>query len=233
MNKPIGLSCYSDVLCVWAYVSEIRLNELREKLGDKVNINYHFISIFGCTQRRIGDGWKDRGGFEGFSDHVTNVGKDSPQVEINPDVWRTTRPKTSATAHLFLKAVQLLEINNDIPAEIIEENNNRTLFEELAWHIRCAFFSDCQDIAQLEVLYNIAESLGLPCNQIEKLINDGTALAALCCDGELRDKHKIEGSPTYLLNDGRQKLYGNVGYRIIEANVEELLERPEGMASWC
>ena len=50
---------------------------------------------------------------------------------------------------------------------------------------------------------------------------------------ELREKHKLEGSPTYLLDNGRQKLYGNVGYRVLEANVQELIERPEGIASWC
>ncbi len=32
---------------------------------------------------------------------------------------------------------------------------------------------------------------------------------------------------------GRQKLYGNLGYRIIEANVQEILSRPEHQASWC
>jgi hypothetical protein len=36
------------------------------------------------------------------------------------------------------------------------------------------------------------------------------------------------------LNDGRQKLYGNVGFRIIEANIQELLRAPVGdQASWC
>jgi len=33
---------------------------------------------------------------------------------------------------------------------------------------------------------------------------------------------------------GHQLLYGNVGYRLIEANVRELLHNPEaGEASWC
>ena len=44
---------------------------------------------------------------------------------------------------------------------------------------------------------------------------------------------RLDGSPTYLLNQGRQKLYGNVGYKIIEANVEEVLRRPAEAASWC
>ena len=45
---------------------------------------------------------------------------------------------------------------------------------------------------------------------------------------------RIEGSPSFVLNGGRQKLYGDVGFRIIEANIEELLQVPGGdQASWC
>ena len=48
------------------------------------------------------------------------------------------------------------------------------------------------------------------------------------------NKMHIEGSPSFVLNEGRQKLYGNVGFRIIEANIQELLQAPGGnQASWC
>ncbi len=36
------------------------------------------------------------------------------------------------------------------------------------------------------------------------------------------------------MNAGRQILYGNVGYRLIEANLNELLRAPNSDdASWC
>jgi hypothetical protein len=44
----------------------------------------------------------------------------------------------------------------------------------------------------------------------------------------------VKGSPTLILNQGRQKLYFNVGYRLIEANIQELLRQPNpDHASWC
>jgi predicted DsbA family dithiol-disulfide isomerase len=44
----------------------------------------------------------------------------------------------------------------------------------------------------------------------------------------------VEGSPTFVLNEGRQVLFGNVGYRVLEANIRELIREPAaGAASWC
>ena len=50
---------------------------------------------------------------------------------------------------------------------------------------------------------------------------------------QLKDKYSVKGSPSLILNEGRQIIYGNVGYRVIEANVQELLNQPENQASWC
>ncbi len=233
MKQSVDLSYYSDILCVWSYVSEIRLQELREKLGDRVDLSYHFITLFGCTRKRIAEGWSDRGGYAGFADHVAGVCKDFTHVDLHCDIWRKTIPVTSATAHLFLKAVQLLESDNQVSTKPQAKFDNRNLLEELIWRVRCAFFRDGRDIGSLPVLIEIAETLDLPIDGIRAAIEDGTAFGALCCDNELREKYRLDGSPSYILNNGRQKLYGNVGYRIIEANIEELLERPEGMASWC
>jgi hypothetical protein len=36
-----------------------------------------------------------------------------------------------------------------------------------------------------------------------------------------------------VLNEGRQLLNGNVGYRVIEANIRELLVSNVVEASWC
>ena len=60
------------------------------------------------------------------------------------------------------------------------------------------------------------------------------ALAALAIDYGQATDNGIAGSPTFLMNEGRQKLFGNVGYRLLEANVQELLRHPkEDEASWC
>jgi predicted DsbA family dithiol-disulfide isomerase len=102
------------------------------------------------------------------------------------------------------------------------------------WAFRCAFFRDCRDIARWDVQCELADALGVDIDAIEKSIHEGTAFARLAADYQDADKMRIEGSPSFVLNDGRQKLYGDVGFRIIEANIQELLRAPAGdQASWC
>jgi hypothetical protein len=56
----------------------------------------------------------------------------------------------------------------------------------------------------------------------------------LAADYQDAERMRIEGSPSLVLNEGRQKLYGNVGFRLIEANVQALIHAPAADdASWC
>jgi len=52
-------------------------------------------------------------------------------------------------------------------------------------------------------------------------------------DQQLKEKYRVVGSPTLVFNEGRQIIYGNVGYRVIEANINELLNECSTLASWC
>ena len=220
----VTIDYFTDVLCIWAYVAQIRLDELHQQFDQDIQVNEHFITLFGNTQKRIGEGWKDRGGFDGFNQHVMHVAEQFPHLKINPEVWKSCQPNSSANSHLYLKAIQLLMTENKVSAED---------FQKIIWHIRSAFFKDGKDISKIQILREIAQNLSLPVSAIQEKIDNGSAIAALCSDMEMKEQYKLEGSPTYLLDNGRQKLYGNVGYRILEANVQELIEKPEGIASWC
>jgi predicted DsbA family dithiol-disulfide isomerase len=229
----IQVSYVSDILCVWAYVAEVRLDELRKEYGSSVELEYRFIPIFGATRHRIGEGWKKRGGYTGFAKHVRDVAADFPHVTVHERAWSEVAPTTSAAAHEILCAARLLESEGLIDSARRDELGGRTQFEEAIWRVRSAFFAEARDISDKQVLREILSEAGLPSAAIDTKLQSGEAMAELCRDIELRDEHKIEGSPTYYLNQGRQKLYGNVGYRVVSANLRELLERPGHQASWC
>lgn len=229
----IRLYYFSDMLCVWAYLAQIRLDELITNYSENLDVSYHFMPVFGNTTHRIGEGWKDRGSFAGFSKHTHEVCEAYPHIKLHDDIWKINTPKTSATSHLFIKAVQVLVDNGILSNAPNPDLKHRTLFEEFIWQVRLAFFRDAKDISNIKILNEIALSLKIPVNEIQKAIDDGSALSELFRDVELKDEYGIEGSPTYILNEGRQKLYGNVGYRIIEANLQEILKQPDIEASWC
>ncbi|KPK50268.1 MAG: hypothetical protein AMJ63_15005 [Myxococcales bacterium SG8_38_1] len=229
----IHIAYVSDVLCVWAYVAEVRLDQLRKEFGDSVELEYRFIPIFGATRYRISEGWKERGGYAAFGTHVRKVAEDFPHVKIDARVWTDVAPTTSVTAHEMLCALRLLQEEGAVSADPRDDLGGRSIFEEAIWQVRSAFFEQARDISNRSVVLDVLAQLGLPIAAIEAKLNSGEALAEVFRDVELRDKQNIEGSPTYYLNQGRQKLYGNVGYRVVSANLRELIEQPGHQASWC
>ena len=149
-----------------------------------------------------------------------------PHVTLHPDVWHKTRPKSSLAAHHFLKAVSLGD-EAGIPLR-------QSAYYRATWALRLAFFAEGRDISDWQVQAAVTEELGLPLAPIEAQIRSGAAIAALGADTKLAEENKNSGSPTFLMNAGRQILYGNVGYRLIEANLNELLRAPNSDdASWC
>jgi len=226
--KIVDVTHFSDVLCVWAYISEARINALKEKFGDLLRLNYRFCSVFGDTAGKIKSTWKDKGEYHGFNAHLRRVAEKFPHVGIHPELWLKTRPMSSASPHLFLKAVQQLERPSASLA------GAASMFEQMTSAFRGAFFRDCRDISRWSVQCEIARRLGAEIDAIEELVHSGAAFAALAADYQDADKMRIEGSPSLVLNEGRQKLYGNIGFRVIDANIQELVREPRAEdASWC
>ncbi len=228
--SAVEITYFSDVLCIWAYISQARVDAIKSKFGNDIRVEHRFCSVFGNTIQKINSSWKDKGGYEGFNAHLRQVAGKFPHVAVHPELWLKTRPVTSASPHLFLKAVQLLDSETAATPRPFPPN----FFDQLMWGFRCAFFRDCRDISRWDVQCDIAAGLGADIGRIEERIHDGTAFAGLAADYQDADKMRIEGSPSLVLNDGRQKLYGNVGFRVIEANVQGLIHAPDPEdASWC
>jgi predicted DsbA family dithiol-disulfide isomerase len=80
------------------------------------------------------------------------------------------------------------------------------------------------DIGSLEFLCDLVNANGLYRNRINTSIRDGSAMASLMSDYQKSKEQDIKGRPSYVIGGGRQKFYGNVGYRVILANIKELLK---------
>lgn len=224
------ITYFSDVLCIWAYASQARIEAVKDKFGDAIRIKHRFCSVFGDTAQKITATWNNKGGYEGFNAHLRTVAERFPHIEVHPEIWLKTRPPTSASAHLFMKAVERW----DRETGMTRGHSSEGIFDRVLWASRCAFFRDCRDIARWDVQCEIAEAFGADIVAIRRYIDSGAAFAGLAGDYNDAEKMRIEGSPSFVLNEGRQKLYGNIGFRLIEANIQELLRAPgTDEASWC
>lgn len=219
MSNPLVIDYYSDILCVWAWIAQRRIDELNEKLGNKITIKYHYLDVFGDAITKIPTQWESRGGYEGFAKHVIESASDYEDAPINEMIWSKIRPTTSANPHLVLKAIEL------------SYSHKESI--ELALKFRQAFFIDAKDISDLQVLFSIIDEAGLESKRVNQALLDGSAMADLMGDYQQAKTLSLKGSPSYIIDNGRQTLYGNVGYRVLLANIEEQLKSPENEASWC
>lgn len=228
-DKP-KIRHFSDLLCVWAYVANIRLERMAQDYGDRVDFDLHFCSVFPDTATKIAAGWADRGGAAGYGAHVQDVVANFDHVTIHPDVWVRTRPASSTAPHLFLAAAGL------VPQLSAGPDDQAVLgaTHRLTWALRHAFFAEGRDIATWAVQADCAAALGYDPDVLRARIDSGAAAAVLDRDVRICQAMGIAGSPTFVMNDARQTLYGNVGYHLLKANVDEMLRGPAAEdASWC
>ena len=223
----VRIQHFSDMLCVWAYVSQVRIDELKQNFGEQIEMEYHFVHVFGHAHQKLEAQWGQRGGAVAYGNYVKEVVGKFEHVPVHPEIWQRDTPRSSLPAHLFLCALKLLDPEQPGP-------DGRSAIERSAWAVREAFFRDLVDISQQHELMAIAEKLALPAARIQVILDSGAAHALLSEDIATARDQSIRASPTLLFNEGRQVLTGNVGYRVIEANMRELLREPsEHQSSWC
>lgn len=220
--SAIRIQHHSDILCVWAYVSQVRLLELEAEFGDQIAVDHHWFQVFGDVSAKMYANWRDKGGPAAYGAHVREIVARFGHVPVHPEIWQRHVPTSSLPAHLMLCAVRLLDA---------AEGQGRVA--RVAAALRAAFFRDLVDVSYWPALLGIAEQCAIPARRLEALVECGAAHAALCADLELARDNNVRASPTLIFNEGRQRLTGNVGYRVIEANVRELLQTQGGGQSWC
>jgi predicted DsbA family dithiol-disulfide isomerase len=169
----LPITYFSDVLCVWAYVAELRVAEVTAVFGDQVRLRPRLCSVFGDTPGKIAKAWGDKGGYGAFNAHLKHVAGQFPEITVNPDLWLTVRPASSTGPHLFIKAAELAET-----AGAGAPGSAAALTRDL----RHGFFRDGRDIARRDVQRAIAEAAGLDVSAVEGFVDDGGAFAALAHD---------------------------------------------------
>ena len=192
-SKLLTVDYYTDVLCIWAWIAQLRVDELTTNLGSQVDLKFHYVDVFGNVPNKMATQWAAKGGLAGFAAHVQSAGHGHPELEINPGIWSQVTPVTSANAHLMLKAIELTYGADEA--------------RKLSYSIRQAFFVEARDIGSFEVLNEVLSEQGLDNEVTQSEISNGHAIAALTHDYAQARAVGIKGSPTYVMDGGRQTLY--------------------------
>lgn len=220
----IQVTYSTDILCVWAYVSQVRIDEIRCNFAERVRVEHSYFPVFGNALEKIDTQWQEKGGRAAYGRHVQGIVERFGHLPLADDLWLRDAPTSSVPAHLHLCAAQLLEAREELPSGASAA---------LSWALRCAFFGGRVDISRRANIAGVIEAQNLPVGLFDECIDSGSAFARLSEQTRHAFDNGIKVSPTLIFNQDRQRLSGNVGYRIIEANLRELIESPDLRQSWC
>ena len=222
----VDITYFSDLLCIWAYASQSRIDAIKEKFADAIGVEHRFVSVFGDIGTKITSTWKDKGGYEGFNGTCVS-GERVSSYQVHPDVWLTDAPLDIRECATFHKSgsTKRIGIGRGKKQLCVEPFGSTDVVAPLC------ISRDCRDI-RWDIQCEIAAALGADIGAIEKLITVASHSRAL-----QRTTKTLTGCESKVVRAsserGRQKLYGNVGFHLIEANIQELLRAPRtDEASW-
>ena len=92
--ERIRITHFSDALCVWAYVSQVRIDELNHSFGDAIELDYRYFHVFGNVAKKMDASWKERGGIAGYAEHVRGVVNKFGHVALHPQAWMSNTPQS-------------------------------------------------------------------------------------------------------------------------------------------
>ena len=70
----LSVDYFSDILCIWAYGAQLKLERLRKTFSNQIQVSSRFVPTFAAARYRIAEGWEYRGGFAGFGAGQADVG---------------------------------------------------------------------------------------------------------------------------------------------------------------
>ena len=99
---------YTDILCVWAWIAQRRLEELQKQWGRQIQVRHRYVDIFGDAHTKIAQRWGEEDGFVNFNAHAAHAAEPFADTPVNSRIWTEIQPHSSMPAHLLLKAVSIV-----------------------------------------------------------------------------------------------------------------------------
>jgi predicted DsbA family dithiol-disulfide isomerase len=221
----VRIDHWSDPLCIWAYVGQSRLDRLLEAWGASVRVHYRVVPVFGSVPWRFTQGSWAAAGPEGRAlATARTAARFGAPAEVDGRVWLDDPPASSWAPGAAIKAVALMEAEGLAP-------DGAVAAYQVA--LRRALFEQHRNTARRDVFLDVAGQQALDVDALTARLDDGRAVAALFEDHQERERLGLQGSPTYVFDDGRIALYGNVAEDVLHATVAALVAGDVGGGSRC
>lgn len=212
-TPSLPFTYWSDPLCIWAFVAQSKLERILEEWGERVQVRYRVVPVFGSVPWRFSEGPWASAGPMGRVAATARIAREHGFASVDGTVWVDDPPASSWAPGAAIKAAFMAEERGELP------QGRAAAYQ---WALREAFFLRNRNIARREVQLGVAEALEVDRTLIERRLDDGSALAALWEDDLDRQQSRVQGSPTYVFDAGRAMLYGNFPFGVLHATVQEL-----------
>lgn len=147
MSQSLNIVIYFDYICPWCYIASSRLLRLKEEYGDKIVIDWKSFPLDPY-------GWRPKYPVNRINQSRIRAGEEEESLNIKPWPEDKALPGSSIPAHEAAKCAQV---------------QGREAFECYHMALMKAYFSDCKDISDREVLVSLAEEVQL---DVPKFISD-------------------------------------------------------------
>lgn len=222
--STLSFEYWSDPLCIWAFVAQPKLDALLRDHGEGLAVDYRVVPVFGSIPWRFREGSWAKAGPEGRRDATARIAQEFGFSGVTGAAWTLHAPATSWAPGIAIKAVCAMEKDGLAPVGA----GARYLAS-----LRAAFFEHDRNTALRSEQLAVAEALELDRGPLEQRLDDGSALAALWEDDREREAKRIQGSPTYVFDGGRARLYGNFDEQVLRATVRTMLDGMQAGGSAC
>jgi predicted DsbA family dithiol-disulfide isomerase len=212
--ESLPVTYWSDPLCIWAFVAQQKLDSVVAEFGERIAITYRVVPVFGSVGWRFAEGPWSKGGVEARVAATAKVAAQHGHTDVTGAVWADDTPSSSWSPGAAIKAVFAMVDAGAITA---------AQAAAYQWQLRRRFFVDNVNITRRGEQVALASKLEIPIDDLELRLDDGSAVAALWEDNRLREATMIAGSPTWVFDGGRAKLYGNFDFGVLRATIEQLL----------
>ena len=147
--RPVRLVVYSDYLCPWCYVADVRLGQLQREVGADLELEWRSFLL-----RPEPDPRRTLEKFKRYTESWARPAAEEPSAGFR--VWSTDEgpPSHSIPPHLAAKAAATL---------------GGDAFERMHERLLRAYFSENRDITDRETLRVIWREIGLPDEEFARI----------------------------------------------------------------